>query len=102
MMTAIREWPDYLAEIFRVTAPGGHIQLTEMSINFTSQTGTLRNDSGLKVVERVLQKYAYFNHFDFQIGSKLSTLVEGAGFHSVDESVIEIPVGAWQSGQSIP
>jgi hypothetical protein len=101
-MTAILEWPDYLAEIFRVTAPGGHIQLTEMSIiSFSSQCGALRHDSGLKVIERALQKSAIMKHLDFQVGSKLSVLAESAGFHSVEENVIEVPVGAWQSGLSI-
>jgi ubiquinone/menaquinone biosynthesis C-methylase UbiE len=98
MMTVIHDWPCYLREIFRVTAPGGHIQLTEMSINVTSQSRGLRADSGLKVMERTLQRYAALKHFDFQIGSKLSHLAEAAGFHSVEEKVVEVPLGAWQSG----
>lgn len=99
MMSVIHDWSGYLAEIFRVTAPGGHIQLTEISIDVTSQTGTLRADSGLKVMERVLQRYAALKHFDFQIGQKLSHLAETAGFHSVEEKIIEVPLGAWNSGQ---
>lgn len=98
MMTVIHEWPAYLTEIFRVTAPGGRIQLTEMSMNFESASGTLRKDSGLKVMERALQKYATFNRYDLQIGSNLATLAEGAGFHSVEETVFEVPVGAWMLG----
>jgi hypothetical protein len=86
--------------MFRVTAPGGHVQLTEMSTVLTSGTGKLRNDSSLKVMERALQKHAALNHLDINIGSKLSALVEAAGFHSVEEKLVEIPIGAWQPGNT--
>jgi len=95
----IHEWPDYLAEIFRATAAGGRIELTEMSMRFTSQNRSLCKDSGLKVMERAIQKHAAFNRFDLEIGSKLSSLVERTGFHSVEENVVEIPIGGWHSGQ---
>lgn len=101
MKGVIHEWPDYFAEIFRVTAAGGRLQLTEMSMRFTSQTGCLGKDSGLKVMERAMQKHAAFNHSDLEIGSKLSSLVERAGFHSVEEKVVEVPVGGWHSGQKV-
>jgi hypothetical protein len=101
MKTIIVDWPNYLADIFRVTASGGHIQLTEMATTFTSQNGSLSGDSGLKVMERTLHKYAAIKQFDFQIGSKLSTLVANAGFHSVEEKVVEVPIGGWQSGETL-
>ena len=99
MNGVIHEWPDYLAEIFRVTAAGGRLQFTEMSMRFTSRTGSLDKDSGLKVMEKAMQKHAAFNHFDLEIGSKLSSLLERAGFHSVEEKVVEVPIGGWHSGQ---
>ena len=98
MISVVSDWPGYFAEIFRVTAPGGHVQITEMSTVITSGSGKLRSDSGLKVMERALQKHAALNHLDNNIRSKLSTLVESAGFHSVHETVVEIPIGAWQHG----
>ena len=98
MISVVREWPGYLGEIFRVTAPGGHIQLTEMSMVLTSGTGELRKDSALKVMERAVQKHAALNHLDTNVGSKLTTMVELAGFHSVHEKVVEIPIGGWQPG----
>lgn len=101
MKTVVIDWPSYLADIFRVTASGGHIQLTEMAMTFTSQNGSLGNDSGLKVMERAFQKYAAIKHFDFKIGSKLCTLVENVGFHCVEEKVVEVPIGGWQSGELV-
>ena len=100
MKGVIHEWPEYLAEIFRVTAAGGRLQLTEMSMRFTSQTGILGKDSGLKVMERAMKKHAAFNRFDLEIGSQLSSLVERTGFHSVEEKVVEVPIGGWQSGRT--
>ena len=48
-----------------------------------------------------MQKHASFNNLDLEIGSKLATLVERVGFHSVEEKVVEVPIGGWQSGQKL-
>jgi hypothetical protein len=98
MVTAVHDWPAYLAEIFRVTAPGGHVQLSEMTMGFTSESKTLGNDAALKVMERVLQKNAVYNRYDHDVGSKLLRLAEKAGFHSLEQQVIQVPCGTWQSG----
>jgi len=91
MMGAVHDWSHYLSEIFRVTAPGGHIQLTEMRLQFISKSGTLGDDAAVRVLERVLPKYAACNRYDFGAGPKLVRLAESAGFHSVDEQVVEVP-----------
>ena len=101
MMAVVHDWPHYLAEIFRVMAPGGHVQLTEISMVITSRTGKLRRDSGLKVMERALQKHAVHNRLDVNIGSKLATMAECAGFHSVEEKEVDVPIGGWQPGTLI-
>lgn len=98
MKTGIHEWPEYIAEIFRVTAPGGHIQFTELDMDFISNNDTLGNDAALKVVQKALQKYAFVQHLDLQVGSKLAEMVRRAEFHSVEEKVVEVPCGVWQSG----
>ena len=100
MATTIRDWPQYLAEICRVTAPGGHIQLSEMTIAFTSESGTLGADAALKVMERALKKHAAWSRYDSNVGSKLAGLVEDAGFQSVEEQTIQVPCGTWPSGIS--
>ena len=87
-----------MAEIFRVTAPGGHVQLTEMSMVITSRTGKLRSDSGLKVMEKALHKHATLNCLDENVGSRLASLADSAGFHSIVEKEVEIPIGGWQPG----
>ena len=98
MVLAIHDWARYMSEIYRVTAPGGHIQLCEVGVSFVSRHGALRHDSGLKVMERALQKYAAVLRYDLKVGSKLSIMAEGAGFHSVEEKEVEVPVGTWESG----
>ena len=98
MMNVIQNWPNYIAEIFRVTAPGGHVQLCEISMSFLSPNAPLRPDSALKVIERALRKHAIISHHDPDIGMKLNHLVGSAGFHSVEEKVVEIPCGSWHSG----
>ena len=98
MKTGIHEWPEYIAEIFRVTAPGGQIQFTELDTEFISHNDTLGNDAALKVLQKALQKYAFVKHLDFQVGSKLAEMARRVGFHSVEEKMVEVPCGVWQSG----
>jgi ubiquinone/menaquinone biosynthesis C-methylase UbiE len=98
MKTGIHEWPEYIAEIFRVTAPGGHTQFTEISMEFISNNNALGNDAALKVIQNALQKYAFIHHLDLQVGSKLTDMVRRAGFHSVEEKVVDVPCGVWPSG----
>src|ERR1700737_1760933 len=97
MVTAILDWQGYLSEIFRVTAPGGHVQLSEMSMGFTSESGTLGTDSALKVLERALKKNALINRQDYEVGPKLIHLFEKTGFHIVEEQVVQVPCGTWHS-----
>jgi len=49
-------------------------------------------------MERALQKYAAVMRYDLKVGSKLSIMAEGAGFHSVEEKEVEVPLGTWESG----
>jgi len=96
--SVVQDWPRYVADIYRVTAPSGRVQLTELSFRFESQKGELPKDSGLKVMERALRKYAAFNHYHLEVESNLATLVRVAGFHSVEEKEFTVPVGNWNTG----
>jgi len=96
MKTVIHSWPEYIAEIFRVTANGGHIQLTE-SMKLISTSGTLPNDSAIKVIERALQKHAVIKQHDLEVGPKLVDMVREAGYRGIEEKIFEIPVGNWDS-----
>jgi hypothetical protein len=98
MAMDIRDWLKYLAEIYRVTAPGGHVQLSEKTVEFMSETGTLGADAALKVMERALRKHAAWSRYDVDVGSKLVGLVEEAGFHSLEEQIVQVPCGTWPSG----
>jgi hypothetical protein len=96
--SVVQDWPRYVADIYRVTALGGRIQLTELSFRFESQNGNLPKDSGLKVMERALRMYAAFNRYNPEIESNLVALVRNAGFHGVEEKEFVVPVGNWSTG----
>ena len=98
MSTLVQDWPRYVAEIFRVTALGGHIQLTELAFRVEPQNGQLPRDSGLTVVEGALRKHATFKHYNLEVESDLAALVRNAGFHGVEEKVFSVPVGGWNAG----
>ena len=101
MSTVVQDWPRYVAEIFRVTAPGGHIQLTELAFRLESQNGKLPKDCGLTVMEGALSKHATLKHYNLEVESDLAALVRNAGFHGVEEKVFSVPVGSWNAGSVI-
>lgn len=98
MKMGIREWPDYISEIFRATATGGHTQFTEIGMEFISNNNALGSDAALKVIQKALQKYASIHRLDLEAGSKLTEMVRSAGFHSVEEKVVDVPCGNWPAG----
>lgn len=98
MQMGIREWPEYISEIFRVTAPGGHTQFTEIGMEFISNNNALGSDAALEVIQKALQKYGSINRLNLQVGSKLAEMVRRAGFHSVEEKVVDVPCGSWPTG----
>jgi hypothetical protein len=93
----VQDWSRYVSDIYRVTAPGGRVQLTELSFRFQSQRG-LPKDSGIKVMERALRMHAAFNHYNLEVESNLAPLVRNAGFHGVEEKEFIVPVGNWNTG----
>lgn len=95
MKSVIQSWPTYLTEIYRVTAQGGYIQLTESS---NIQSATLPNDSALRVMERAIQKHAIISHHNLNISSTLTESIRSAGFHSIEEKVVSVPIGSWSPG----
>jgi ubiquinone/menaquinone biosynthesis C-methylase UbiE len=98
MQMGIRDWPEYISEIFRVSAPGGHTQFTEIGMEFISNNNALGSDAALEVIQKALQKYASIHRLNFQVGSKLAEMVRRAGFHSVEEKVVDVPCGSWPTG----
>jgi len=98
MKMGIREWQDYISEIFRATAPGGHTQFTELGMEFVSNNNALGSDAALKVIHKALQKYASIRRLDLEVGSKLTEMVRHAGFHSLEEKVVDVPCGNWPAG----
>ncbi len=95
----IREWPEYISEIFRATAPGGHTQFTELGMEFISNNNALGSDAALKVIQNALHKYASLHRLDLDVGSKLTEMVRRAGFHSLEEKVVDVPCGNWPAGR---
>jgi len=100
MKTVVHQWPEYVREIFRVTANGGHLQLTE-TMGFIPNTGTLPYDSALKVIERAVHKHAVITQCDFEVAPKLVDMVRDAGYRGVEEKIFEIPVGNWHSDPNL-
>jgi hypothetical protein len=102
MKTVIPSWQTYIPEIYRVTAQGGTIQLTESSSTLLSQSSNLPSDSAIRIMERAIHRYSVYTHHNLNISTSLSELVKAAGFHSIEEKTFDVPCGSWSSGTSLP
>ncbi|KAI8364358.1 uncharacterized protein BYT42DRAFT_506332 [Radiomyces spectabilis] len=84
------DWSRMLAELIRVTKPGGYIQL--MEVDYYIHHCRLEQDVWLEKVLRSIE-----DHFHVQphIARQLDTLLKEAGMTEVDGRLVSIPFGAW-------
>jgi SAM-dependent methyltransferase len=91
LFTAIpaARWPQVLAELARVTTPGGWVEVMEMDEQMQHPGPlTSRLQASFSQVHRALG-------FDGEIIRQLEVLFAQQGFQSVTKRVIPVPVGRW-------
>ena len=96
-----RYWPRYVHEIYRVTKPGGWIQLIEMDPVRYCDDGSMPPQSPLTECERIIaavmkQKYHTTIH---GVTHKLARHAENAGFINIQQHNIKSPLGKWNKGR---
>lgn len=95
-----RRWGDYIMEIWRMTKPGGWIQLVELDPIRSCDDGSMPADTPLAEYERIAvrvmrDKYGTTIHGALP---KLSRHVQKAGFINIKQTDIKSPLGNWTSG----
>ena len=95
------QWPRYLQEIWRVTKPGGWIQLIEMDpIRWYDVNEELPKDSPLMIVEDIVERVfrEKYEWSPFDVLQKMANHVQDAGFTNIKQYNVKAPVGKWANG----
>jgi SAM-dependent methyltransferase len=92
---AISDWPKLNREIYAHTKTGGWIQHLDMSIDFTSDDGTVGPDHIIAEWSRTFIEAGDKMGKTFRIADNASRLIRQACFTDVQESWCKMPVGSW-------
>jgi len=95
---ADNKWSKYISEIWRITKPGGWLQLVEMDFIPICDGGEM--PSALRkwtnIVSRVLEeKYEITSH---AVLGRLREQLQNAGFISINQGYFRVPLGKRASG----
>ncbi|CEG76748.1 hypothetical protein RMATCC62417_11605 [Rhizopus microsporus] len=82
-------WPKLLLEFFRITKPGGKIELVEYDLHFKNPGPVLNlvNEWYSAAAATIGVRQDYTNY--------LSEYLERAGYINITEKAIDIPIGEW-------
>ncbi|PKS08897.1 hypothetical protein jhhlp_003510 [Lomentospora prolificans] len=93
-------WRSYLADIFRVTRPGGWCQMVEIYFNAQSDNGTLTNDHALRRWSRRylrgVQPYK-----DPRSPLQMEAMLRSAGFVDIEARVLTLPIHALSKAREL-
>ncbi|ORE16854.1 S-adenosyl-L-methionine-dependent methyltransferase [Rhizopus microsporus] len=84
-------WPKLLLEFFRITKPGGKIELVEYDLHFKNPGPVLNlvNEWYSAAAATIGVRQDYTNY--------LSEYLERAGYINITEKAIDIPIGEWST-----
>ncbi|KAI9599287.1 S-adenosyl-L-methionine-dependent methyltransferase [Syncephalis fuscata] len=84
-----KDWPDYVQDCARVIAPGGWLEISEM-------TGLLTNPGiQSKRMHRIVQLLCLSRGIEPDLVLRIDTIMEKAHLENIHIDVFKIPVGAW-------
>ncbi|KAF8544005.1 putative TAM domain methyltransferase [Trichophaea hybrida] len=93
---AITDWPKVISQAYRVTKPGGYVELAENGGMIYCDDGTMSHDNPAKLFYETLrdamEKTGRPSHI---LGSTLSEYLENSGFVDVQVTKVKMPFGSW-------
>lgn len=102
LIGGITDWKSYLENLFRITKKGGFVECSELELRpcYRSTVDHSLIDTWTEQMVGILSA----NGLTPDVANKLKANMETTGFTDVKETVVEIPVGTWESddkGQEI-
>jgi hypothetical protein len=90
------KWKSVLKELYRVTCPGGYLEIVDTNAQFSSVGPTTSQIFSLITNMMVL------SGIDMElVGNELGLWLEEAGFELVEQRIAKVPIGEWggETGQ---
>lgn len=94
MTCSIKDWPRLVQRTFENTKPGGWAEYLDWDIRYQSSDGSLNDTSLLKFDQLLLEAFGKIGH-EPNPGAYLKNWMIDAGFKSVTEKIIAVPLGPW-------
>ena len=80
---------------YRHCKPGGYVELQELDPRFTSDDGTLKDDSALSYWSRTICEAAKEYNRPIPVFTQYKAWLERAGFIDVQQIVLKAPTNPW-------
>ncbi|KAL2109216.1 hypothetical protein VUR80DRAFT_2803 [Thermomyces stellatus] len=91
-------WRQYIADIFRVTRPGGWCQMVEIYFNAQSDNGTLTHDHALRRWSRRYLRAAQ-RYKDPRAPLQMEAMLRSAGFQDIESRMMTLPMCGWPTNE---
>ncbi|EEP77711.1 conserved hypothetical protein [Uncinocarpus reesii 1704] len=98
---AIADWPEFYKRVLSHLKPGGWFDQLEMSIQFQSDDGSVKDDHILSIWSRTFTEIGEKLGKTFRIAELAKGYMEEAGFEEVTEVKFKLPVGGWNSDKHL-
>ncbi|KAK4541438.1 hypothetical protein LTR36_008039 [Oleoguttula mirabilis] len=93
--TAVSDWPALSRKCFDALAPGGYLELVDLTNPPQSDDDTMPENSQLgKFFEALTDGCAKVGR-DVHVPRKWRPLLQDAGFVNIEERVFKVPIGGW-------
>ncbi|KIX02773.1 uncharacterized protein Z518_08715 [Rhinocladiella mackenziei CBS 650.93] len=98
---SVSDWPALYRQIYNHTKPAGFIEQMEMSIEFTSDDGTIDDDHIMAEWSRIFIEAGDKMGKTMKIADQAAALIREAGFTDVMEKWYKVPVGSWPKDEKL-
>ncbi|EFW15033.1 conserved hypothetical protein [Coccidioides posadasii str. Silveira] len=94
---SVGDWPAFYQRTLSHLKPGGWFDQLEMSVQFQSDEGNLKDHHILSVWSKLFIRMGEMTGKTFRIAELAKGYMEKAGFQNVTEVRFKLPVGTWSS-----
>ena len=98
---SISDWPALYRQIYSHIKPSGFLEQLEMSIEFTSDDGTVGSDHIMAEWSRIFIEAGNKMGKTMKIANQAAALIRDAGFTDVREEWYKVPVGPWPKDKKL-
>jgi len=98
---SVSDWLHLYRQCYQHTRPGGFLEQMEISIEFTSDDGTVDSDHVMAEWSRLFTEAGERVGKTFKIANQASTLIRETGFVDIEERWYKLPVGPWPKDKKL-